>query len=174
MIDPAASDQLWSQFRLWVRAEALKLQDINYEQAQQNFSKLLNEVGSQLLKEDVLPLDSEPWSEKQLASKVHPEEDKTIQAEESQAEDVAESSQKLPASDASQAALDRQTLEELKMNDMRLQPRMDENDQKMKERMDVQDSKIDTVVSMVHKQNETADQIKAMLENLFTRLPPQP
>ena len=51
---------------------------------------------------------------------------------------------------------------------------MDENDQKMKERMDVQDSKIDTVVSMVHKQNETADQIKAMLENLFTRFPPQP
>ncbi|CAI8614511.1 unnamed protein product [Vicia faba] len=81
MIDPAASDQLWSQFRLWVRAEALKLQDINYEQAQHNFSKLLNEVGSQLLKEDVLPLDSEPWSEKQLASKVQPEEDKTIQVE---------------------------------------------------------------------------------------------
>ena len=41
IIDPAASDQLWSQFRIWVRAEALKLQDINYEQAQQNFSKLL-------------------------------------------------------------------------------------------------------------------------------------
>ena len=51
---------------------------------------------------------------------------------------------------------------------------MDENDQKMKERMDVQDSKIDTVVSMVHKQSETADRIQAMLENLFTRLPPQP
>ena len=150
------------------------MQDINYEQAQQNFSKLLNEVGSQLLKEDVLPLDSEPWSEKQQAAKVQSEEDKTIQAEESQAEDVAESSQKLPTSDASQAALDRQTLEELRLNDMRLQQRMDESDQKMKERMDVQDSKIDTVVSMVHKQNETAEKIQAMLENLFTRLPPQP
>ena len=122
----------------------------------------------------MLPLDSEPWSEKQQAAKVQPsEEDKTIQAE-SQAEDVAESSEKPPPSDASQAALDRHTLEELRLNDMRLQQRMDESDQKMKERMDVQDSKIDTVVSMVHKQNETADQIKAMLENLFTRLPPQP
>ena len=132
MIDPVASDQLWSQFRIWVRAEALKLQDINYEQAQQNFSKLLNEVGSQLLKEDVLLLDSEPWSEKCPASKVQLEEDQTIQAEASQAEDVAESSQKLPASDVSQAALDRQTLEELKLNDIRLQQRMDENDHKMK------------------------------------------
>ena len=150
------------------------MQDINYEQAQQNFSKLLKEVESQLPQEDVLPLDSEPWSEKQLASKVQPEEDKTIQAEASQAEDVAESSQKLPASDVSQAALDRQTLEELKLNDIHLQQRMDENDQKMKERMDVQDNKIDTVVSMVHKQNETADQIKTMLETLFTRFPPQP
>ena len=150
------------------------MQDINYEQAQQNFSKLLKEVESQLPQEAVLPLDSEPWSEKQLASKVQPEEDKTIQAEDNQVEDVAESSEKPPHSDASQAALDRQTLEELRLNDMRLQQRMDESDQKMKERMDVQDSKIDTVASMVHKQNETADQIKAMLENLFTRLPPQP
>ena len=46
---------------------------------------------------------------------------------------------------------------------------MDENDQKMKERMDVQDNKIDAVVSMVHKQTETADQIKAMPKTLFTR-----
>ena len=137
MIDPAASDQLWSQFRIWVRAEALKLQDINYEQAQQNFSKLLKEVESQLPQEVVLPLDSESWSEKQQAAKVQPsEEDKTIQAE-SQAEDAAESSEKPPPSDASQAALDRQTLEELRLNDMRLQQRMDENDQKMKEIMDV-------------------------------------
>ena len=151
------------------------MQDINYEQAQQNFSKLLKEVESQLPQEVVLPLDSEPWSEKEQAAKVQPsEEDKTIQAEESQAEDVAKSSQKLPASDASQVALDRLTLEDLRLNDMRLQQRMDENDQKMKARMDVQDNKIDTVVSMVHKQNETSEKIQAMLERLFTRLPPQP
>ena len=88
--------------------------------------------------------------------------------------DAAESSEKPPPSDASQAALDRQTLEELRLNDMRLQQRMDDNDQKMKARMDVQDSKIDTVVSMVHKHNETSEKIQAMLERLFTRLPPQP
>ncbi|MEM5332340.1 hypothetical protein VSR34_38595, partial [Paraburkholderia sp. JHI2823] len=149
----------------WVRAETFKLQDINYEQAPQNFSKLLKEVEgpvmSQLLKEEVLFLDSEPWSKKRPASKVQPAEDQTIPTEDfSQAEDVAESSQKHIVSEVSQAALDRQTLEELKQNDIRLQQRMDENDQWMKERMDVQDSKIDTVVSMVHQQKETADQIK--------------
>ena len=91
-----------------------------------------------------------------------------------QEEDVAESSQKHPDSDISQAALDKKTLEELKQNDLRLQERMDESDQKMKARMDVQDSKIDSVASMVHQQKETTDQIKNMLEALFTRLPPAP
>ena len=57
---------------------------------------------------------------------------------------------------------------------MRLQQRMDDNDQKMKARMDVQDSKIDTVVNMVQKQNETSEKIQAMLESLFSRMPPQP
>lgn len=45
---------------------------------------------------------------------------------------------------------------------------------KMKARMDVQDSKIDTVVNMVQKQNETSEKIQAMLESLFSRMPPQP
>ena len=45
----------------------------------------MKEVESQLPQEDVLLLDSEPWSEKRPASKVQPEEDKTIQAEASQA-----------------------------------------------------------------------------------------
>ena len=115
------------------------------------------------------------WSEKRPASTVQPAEEQTIPAEDlSQEEVIAESSQKHPDSDISQAALDRQTLEELKQNDIRLQKRMDENDQRMKERMDVQDSKIDSVASMVHQQKETTDQIKNMLEALFTRLPPQP
>ena len=104
---------------------------------------------------------------------IQPAEEQTIPADDlSQDEVIAESSQKHPDSDVSQAALDRQTLEELKQNDLRLQERMNENDQRMKERMDVQDSNIDSVVSMVHQQKETTDQIKNMLEPLFTRLPP--
>ena len=102
------------------------------------------------------------------------EEYKTIQAEENPAEDVAESSEKLPPSESSQAALDRQALEELRLNDLRLQQRMDENNQKMEARMNVQDSKIDTVVTMVQKQNATSEKIQAMLESLFSRMPPQP
>ena len=97
VIDHAASDQLWTQFRKWVHAETFKLQDLNYEQAQQNFSNLLKEVEgpvlSQLLKEEVLHLDSEPWSEKRPASTVQPAEEQTIPAEDiSQEEVVSESS----------------------------------------------------------------------------------
>ena len=125
--------------------------------------------GTTLLKEEVLHLDSEPWSEKRPTSTVQPTEEQTIPAEE---EVIAESSQKHPDSDNSQATLDRQTLKELKQNDLRLKERMDDNDQRMKERMDVQDSKIDSIVSMVHQRKETTDQIKNMLEALFTRLPP--
>ena len=44
----------------------------------------------------------------------------------------------------------------------------------MSARMDVQDSKIDTVVTMVHKQNHTSEKIQAMLQSLFSRMPPQP
>ena len=84
------------------------------------------------------------------------------------------SSEKLPPSDTSQAALDRQALEELRLNDLRLQQRMEENDQKMKARMNVQDSKIDSVVTLVQKQNVTSEKIQAMLESLFSRMPPQP
>ena len=46
--------------------------------------------------------------------------------------------------------------------------------QKMEARMNVQDSKIDTVVTMVQKQNATSEKIQAMLESLFSRMPPQP
>ena len=70
--------------------------------------------------------------------------------------------------------MDRQTLEELKQNDLRLQARMDESDQRMKERMVVQDSKIDDVAIVVNQQKETTDHIKTMLEALFSRLPPNP
>ena len=79
-----------------------------------------------------------------------------------QAEETTESSEKQPVSEDPQASsLDRQALEDLKRSDML-----------MNERMDKQDIKIDSIANMVSKQQETINQIKSMLEALFTRLPP--
>ena len=120
-------------------------------------------VLSKLLKEEVLHLDIAPWSEKRPTSKVQPAEEQIIQAEDmGQAEETTESSEKQPVSEDPQASsLDRQTLEDLKRSDML-----------MNERMDKQDIKIDSIANMVSKQQETSEQIKSMLEALFTRLPP--
>ena len=79
-----------------------------------------------------------------------------------QEEDTTESSKKHPVSEDPQASsLDRQTLEDLKRSDML-----------MNERMDKKDIKIDAIANMVSQQQETSNQIKSMLEALFTRLPP--
>ena len=167
VVDPTVSDFLWTQFRRWVCAETFKLQDQSYGQAQENFSNLLKKmegpVLSKLLKEEALPLDIEPWSERRPTSTVQAAEEQVIQAEDlGQAEEATESSEKQFVSEDPQASsLDRQALEDLKRSDML-----------MNERMDKQDIKIDSIASMVAKQNETSEQIKSMLEVLFTRLPP--
>ena len=77
LIDPAASDYLWTRFRRWVYSETYKMQENSYRLVQQNFSNLLkvfeDQVLSQLLKEEVLPLDNAPWSEYRPTYKVQPE-----------------------------------------------------------------------------------------------------
>ena len=168
LVDPAASDYLWTKFRRWVCSETFKLQEQSYGQAQQNFSNLLKEIEgpvlSKLLKEEVLPLDNAPCSEYRPTSKVQPDtQDLMVPAEALvQKEVIAESSEKHPVSEDLQASsLDRKTLEDLKRSDML-----------MKERMDKQENKIDAIASMLTQQQETNNQIKGMLEALFTCLPP--
>ena len=60
------------------------MQEQSYGQVQKNFSNLLkvfeDQVLSQLLKEEILPLDNAPWSEHRPANKVQPESEDLILA----------------------------------------------------------------------------------------------
>ena len=58
---------MWERFRKWLNSKTLKLKELAYEKAQQNFSDQLkafqDQVLRKLFKKDILSLDNAPWKE---------------------------------------------------------------------------------------------------------------
>ena len=68
-LNPSASNSHWNQFRKWFNSESLKLKELNYEIAQQNFCDHLKIFKDQVLrhwlKKPILLLDNTSWEASQ-------------------------------------------------------------------------------------------------------------
>ena len=78
-LNPPASDSHWNQFRKWFKSESLKLKELIYEIAQQNFYNHLNIFKDQVLrhweKKPLLLLKNAPWEDHQPSKCDEPSSD---------------------------------------------------------------------------------------------------
>ena len=157
--NPAASDSLWERFRKRLNAETLKLKELGYERAQQNFNDQLkafqDQVLSQWCKKEILPLDNAPWKEHHASEVAEPEsksfslttapEDMIVEEEVVQSEEAAEySEQHATPEETPSSSLVMQTLEELKKESALIHARLDKQEDTNKEIKGILDTQEDT------------------------------